>query len=231
MKSKSEKDQVVDARLLELLEKVLPKATNDEKLANRIFKAIQGELKLKNRRISFDKLCKRCELPDLEDKSVEAVRVQLESTFDKANVTLKPIEEENCLKVEVALLDGETFTSMIRTGPVVEISEEEEITLKFVPFPVSMPGDRELIWMLAKHETLTPDEAGRGLARAEEDFWASKTGQRLIRKHVERSFPEFVARVPAGLLRERGLKRHYKNPEPVKILHPSLKPSGVKTNP
>jgi hypothetical protein len=37
---------------------------------------------------------------------------------------------------------------------------------------------------------------------------------------VERSFPEFISRAPAGLLTEVGLKRHYKTPEPVKVLRP-----------
>jgi hypothetical protein len=42
---------------------------------------------------------------------------------------------------------------------------------------------------------------------------------------VERSFPEFIARVPAGLLGDAGLKRHYKLPEAVKILR-----QGAKSN-
>ena len=90
--------------------------------------------------------------------------------------------------------------------------------LKFVPFPVCLPGDKELVWFLAKRENMTPEEAGIALAKAEEDFWASKTGQKLIRDRVERCFPEFVSRAPAGVLSELGLKRHYKTPEPVKML-------------
>lgn len=212
--------------MLELLQKVLPKATDDPKLAGRIFEAVQSEFKLNNRRKSFEKFCQQCELPDLEQKSVDDVRLQLASSFAQADVTVKPLEDDKCLKVEVALPDGQCFTSQIRMKPAgaIEQVEDEEITLKFVPFPVSMPGDTELVWMLGKHETLTADEAGMGLARAEDDFWASKTGQNLIRKRVERSFPEFIARAPAGLLKEMGLKRHYKTPEPVKVLHSTPKP-------
>jgi len=95
---------------------------------------------------------------------------------------------------------------------------EQEITLKFVPFPVSLPGDKELVWMLAKRENLSPEEAGIALTKAEEEFWASKTGQKLIRDRVDRNFPEFISRVPAGMLTESGLKRHYKLPEAIKIL-------------
>jgi len=54
----------------------------------------------------------------------------------------------------------------------------------------------------------------------EDDFWASKTGQKLLRDRVERSFPEFISRAPAGMLSEVGIKRHYKMPEAVKILRP-----------
>ena len=61
-----------------------------------------------------------------------------------------------------------------------------------------------------------PDEAARALALIEEEFWASKSGQKLLRDRVERTFAEFVSRVPAKMLSEGGLKRHYKDPEPVK---------------
>ena len=102
-------------------------------------------------------------------------------------------------------------------GPVAAgESDEQEITLKFIPFPVCMPGDKELVWMLAKRENMSPDEGGIALTKVEEEFWASKMGQKMIRDRVEKSFPEFIARVPAGMLTELGLKRHYKTPEAVK---------------
>ncbi len=75
-----------------------------------------------------------------------------------------------------------------------------------------------MVWLLAKHEDMSPSEAGIALHRLEEEFWASKAGQKLLRDRVERSFPEFIARVPAGMLNETGLKRHYKTPEPLKLL-------------
>jgi hypothetical protein len=70
--------------------------------------------------------------------------------------------------------------------------------------------------MLGKRENLTPEEAGVILAKVEEEFWASKSGQKLLRDRVERTFAEFVSRAPAKMLSEGGLKRHYKEPEPVK---------------
>ncbi len=71
---------------------------------------------------------------------------------------------------------------------------------------------------MGKKENMSPEEAGIALTKAEGDFWASKSGQKLLRDRVERSFPEFIARVPTGMLNEIGLKRHYKTPEPIKAL-------------
>ena len=139
--------------------------------------------------------------------------------FGEADLELEPNEDGKGLRVDVSLPDGTQFHSRILVRPnAPEASDEAEITLKFVPFPVALPGDPEMIWALAKRENLNPDEAAIALTKIEDDFWASKTGQKLIRDRVERSFPEFIARVPAGLLGDVGLKRHYKLPEPLKVL-------------
>jgi hypothetical protein len=118
------------------------------------------------------------------------------------------------------LADGAQFSGQIPVNPNAgaELSEDQEIALKFIPFPVSLPGDKELVWLLAKHENLSPEEAGIALSKVEEDYWASKAGQKALRDRVERIFPEFIARVPAGALAEVGLKRHYKTPEALKVL-------------
>ena len=122
--------------------------------------------------------------------------------------------------------DGRQFSSQIKVNPnaLTEENIEEEIVLKFIPAPVSLPGDPELVWYLARRETMTPDELGIALEKLEDDYWASKAGQKLIRKGTERSFPEFVARVPSAMLTELGIKRHYKTPEPVKVLRARKKP-------
>jgi hypothetical protein len=80
-----------------------------------------------------------------------------------------------------------------------------------------LPGDPELVWLMAKRENMSPDEADIALAKAEEEFWASKAGQKALRDRVEKSFPEFINRAPSGLLTELGLKRHYKMPEPIRV--------------
>lgn len=216
---KKETNKTNEIQLLDLLKKVLPQATSDKELAGKIYQAVERELKIKSRVTAFDKFCAKVELPNLEPQSIAEVKTQLEASFGEADITLKPERKEKALAVEVTLPDGAQFSGKIAVNPNAGTeSDEQEITLKFAPFPVAMPGDKELVWLLAKRENLGPDEAGIALSKLEEDFWGSKTGQKLLRDRVERSFPEFISRVPAGLLTEAGLKRHYKLPEPVKLL-------------
>ena len=217
---KNETKKTTEAQLLDLLKKVLPKATHDAQLAGKIYQAIELELKAKARDSAFEKFCAKVELRDLESKSLEEVKTQLAASFGQGDVTLKPNRKEKRVAVEVSLTDGTQFSGEIKVNPNAgaEASEEQEITLKFVPFPVCLPGDKELVWLLGKRENMSPEEGGMALTKAEQEFWASKTGQKLLRDRVERSFPEFIARVPAGMLNELGLKRHYKTPEPIKPL-------------
>src|SRR5258708_6927673 len=213
-----------EAQLLDLLKRVLPKATHDAALAGKIYQAIEVELKAKSRAIAFEKFCGRIELPNLEPKTIEDVKRQLEASFGDGDITIKPNKKDKALAVEAALPDGSQLSSEIKVGPVMaSADEEQDVTLKFVPFPVCLPGDKELVWLLAKRENMSPEEAGIALSKLEPDFWASKTGQKLIRDRVERSFPEFIARVPAAMLSEAGLKRHYKTPEPIKQLRAGTK--------
>jgi hypothetical protein len=129
------------------------------------------------------------------------------------------------LHIELETPDG-TLSGEIKVGQKsAEGSEEQEFTLKFVPFPVALPSDPELVWMMAKRENLNPEEAAVTLAKIEDEFWATKSGQKLLRDRVERTFAEFVSRVPSKMLSEGGLKRHYKEPEPVKQFQ-SLKVDG-----
>jgi hypothetical protein len=218
---KKETNKATEAQLLDLLKKVLPKATHDAQLAGKIYQAVELELKAKAKVTAFEKFCTKVELPDLEPKSIAEVKTQLAASFGDGDVTLKPNRKEKTLAIEVALPDGSQFSGEIKVNASAggEASDEQEITLKFVPFPVCLPGDKELVWLLAKRENMSPEEAGIALSKLEEDFWASKTGQKMLRDRVERNFPEFIARVPGGMLGEVGLKRHYKTPEPVKLLH------------
>jgi hypothetical protein len=224
-----------ETQLLALLKQVLPKAAPNAEIAGRIYRAVEQQLQAKSRSAAFEKFCHRVELPNLEAKTLEDVQLQLAAAFGDGDVTIKPNRKEKSLAVEVSLPDGTQFESEIpvRAVPPMDDDGEQEVALKYVPFPVSLPGDPELIWSLAKREDLSHEEAGIALAKAEEDFWASKTGQKLQRDRVERSFPEFISRAPAGLLGEGGVKRHYKTPEPLKVLRapvtqmkPAMKSAG-----
>lgn len=207
-----------ETQLLALLKKVLPKATTDPELAGKIYEAFVAELRAKNQATSFVKFCDRIPLPDLEAQTLDEVKLQFASAFSEGDVTIQPNKKDKTLAVEVVMPDGSQFNTEIKVRPTPpEESEEQEIVLKFAPFPVSLPGDPELTWLLAKRENMTPDEADIALAKAEEEFWASKTGQKLQRDRVEKNFPEFISRAPAGLLTELGLKRHYKMPEPIRV--------------
>ena len=219
--TKSKKDE--QAQLLNLLRIILPKVAPDPALAERIYAAFEAELRAKNRVNSFEKFCERIELPNLEAATVEEVKQQIMAGFGDADLEIEPDDSGKALMVDISLPDGTQLHSKIAVRPAgAETGDEQEITLKFVPFPAALPGDPELIWALAKRENMTNDEAGIALTKVEEEFWASKTGQKLIRDRVEKSFAEFVARVPAGMLNDVGLKRHYKMPEPVKILRGAL---------
>jgi hypothetical protein len=226
---KKKKNEATEAQLLDLLRKVLPKATHDPELAGKIYSLVESELKAKAQTSAFDKFCARIPLQDLEPESIEQAKRQFVESFPDADVAVKPNKKEKTLAVEIALPNGTQLTGEVQVNAeeAKPEDEEQEIKLKFVPFPVCMPGDKELVWFLAKRENMTSDEAGIALSKAEEDFWGSKTGQKLMRDRVERIFPEFIARVPSGLLNELGLKRHYKTPEAIKVTR-SLPPSKEK---
>jgi len=206
-------------QLLNLLRTILPKVAPDPAFAEKLYSAFEAELRAKNRVVSFEKFCERIQLPDLEAKTLEEVKQQLVAGFGDVDMEIEPDESGKSLAVDVSLPDGTQFHKIIPVRPLApEASDEAEVTLKFVSFPISLPGDPELIWALAKRENMTNEEAGLALNKVEADFWASKAGQKLIRDRVDRTFPEFIARVPAGGLADVGLKRHYKLPEALKIL-------------
>ncbi len=213
-----------EAQLLDLLKKVLPKATDDARLAMKIFAAVEQELKSVTRLETFETFCSKVELPDLDPSTVMDVKRQLSDAFGESEVTVKPAKNGEALLVE-ADLPGGRISAEIKVRPLrVDDDGEPDVALKFVPFPVVLPGDPELVWILAKRENLQTEEAGMALSKIEDAYWASKAGQKSLRDRVDRTFPEFIARVPAGMLSEAGLKRHYKTPEAIRV-HRGLTPS------
>lgn len=205
-----------EREIIELLKSVLPKTTSDIDLASKIINAMEKELQRKNVHMAFEKFCEKCELPSMEASSIMDVKKQLNDAFGADAVSVQADKKEEALNVEVKTPDG-VLTGQIKVGKGGgEESDEQEVTLKFISFPVALPSDPELVWSLAKRENLSNEEAGVMLAKVEEEFWASKQGQKLLRDRVERTFAEFVSRVPGKMLTEVGLKRHYKDPEAVK---------------
>jgi len=212
MKSKG----ITEAQFLALLQKVLPQAVPDAHLATKIYEEVAKEIRLINSIRSFEKFCEKGSVPDAEPETVAELQSDLGSKFGEENITITPTEKGDAVAVEIALPDR-TIQSHVKVAPE-GMEEGEEAKVPFVPFPVSLPEDPELVWVLARREDLAPEEAARSLAKIEEEFWATKAGQKLLRDRVERNFAEFIANVPAASLGDSGLKRHYKEPETIQTL-------------
>lgn len=207
---------------MNLLKSVLPKAVPDAKLAEKIYDAFQKEFNDKGRFAAFDKFCKRADLPDLEKKSIEQVKKQFEESFGKGAVSIVPHPGKKALTIEVETPNG-IMEGVVKVGIKEDPADSETgegVKITYVPFPVAMEIDPELIWMLGRDEKLSPEEAAISLFKAQDSFWDSEAGQQHLSKRVERTFPEFIAKVPSKSLAESGLKRHYKDPEPIKQIRP-----------
>jgi hypothetical protein len=212
-----------EAHFLSLLQKTLSRTISDPQLATIIYAEVDREVRLMNDLESFEKFCEKGALPNLAPETVAELESELSAKFGEGNVTLTLDESERNVAVEIGLPD-QTITSRVK---VQADSSESDPKPRFVPFPISLPEDPELVWALARREDLAPEEAMRALASIQEEFWATKNGQKLLRGGLDRSFAEFIANVPAGALLESGLKRHYKQPEPLKTLRQRLSVVGA----
>jgi hypothetical protein len=222
----SKQKETQEGQVLDLLKSVLPKAVSDPKLAAKIYSACEKAITSKARLAAFETFCQRCNLHDLEASTIDEVKRQFEHSFGNGTVSIVPHRGKKALSVEVILPD-ETFEGVLKVNDSAEANqsegEEGEPKPTMVAFPVCLEGDPELVWILGRQENLSPSEASMALAQVQEEFWESKAGQKLLRDRVERSFPEFIGRVPSKVLAEVGLKRHYKEPEAIKTLK-ALKP-------
>ena len=219
-----------EVEFLALLQKVLPHATRDPRLSTMIYEQVERELRLINSLKTFEKFCTEGSLPDLEPETVANYQSLLATNFGEENVTVTPNEAGDAVEVEITLPDG-TITNRIRVQPP-GAEDEEAVEAPWVPFPVALPSDPELVWMLARRENVGPDEAAMALERAQGDFWESKPGLKLQRDRVEKTFAEFINRVQAGAIGERGIKRLHKLPETLKVLHQGPAPAeeGTRRN-
>ena len=212
---------LTETQFLALLDKVLGKIMSDLNLRAAIQDEVAKEIRVINNLAAFTKFAEKGSVPDTAPETVAELQDQLAATFGgdaKVEVTSDE-ENEGNLAVEITLPDR-TVSSQIKVQPGGGAGDEEEgPSAPFVPFPVTLPQDPELVWVLARRENLGPDEAGRALGSIEQEFWASKGGQQRLRKGGERTFAEFIAAVPSAALLESGLKRHYKEPETLHALH------------
>lgn len=220
MKSKGMNEK----QFLALLQKVLPKAVADAHLASAIYDEVAKEFRLVKNLESLEKFCETGALPNAEPETVAELQSELAEQFGEANVAITPDESGAGVAVEIVLEDR-TVSSRVKVDAAAA-EAGEEVKVPFVPFPVAMPEDAELVWLLARREDLGPDEGIRALGKIEEEFWATKKGQQLQREGVEKTFAEFITNVPAAALTESGLKRHYKAPEALKTLRPVMGAAG-----
>ena len=212
--------------LLDILQKVLPQTTADAALAVKILKAVEKELLAKEREKDFQKFCRKTVVPNLQDKTVKDLEKIMTDGYKDSTVIVKPLAADEVMAVEVQLPDGADYYGEMKVDPAapeLDDPDAEDYQVKFVAFPVALPGDPENVWLMAKREDLSNDEAGRAIEKIQAEFWESKAGQKALQKGADRTFPEFMELVPTVRLREEGLKRHYKQPEAVKVLRKDLK--------
>ncbi len=209
---------LTEIQFLAFLEKALSAVLPDMKLRIAVQDAVSKEIRLHNNVASFTKFAEEGSVRDATPETVKELQEQIASTFGgDATVEVTPDEEGKGVGVEIVLPDR-TISSEIKVNADAGKEDDGQPKAPFVPFPVTLPTDDALVWVLARREDLGADEAGRALAHIEELFWASKAGQQFQRKGGEKTFAEFIANVPSAALLESGLKRHYKEPEPIHSL-------------
>ncbi|CAN5318730.1 hypothetical protein BH09VER1_BH09VER1_37050 [soil metagenome] len=213
---------MTEKEFLAMLQIILPQATQDPRLATSIYDRVVKEVQLRNQVQSFEKFCSEGALPDFEETTVEEFKSQLATNFGEENVVLVPDEEKKEIAVEINLPDR-SLSNRVKVIPLEEQVVEEKFP--FVPFPVSLPEDPGLVWILARREDFQQDEAARALAAIEEEFWATKAGRKLQKELGEKTFADFISTVPAAALADSNMKRLFKAPEPVKTLR-LLPPTG-----
>ena len=167
-----------------------------------------------NLRTTFDEYLKDCKLQSLEASEVFEVKRFMTEVFPDEKVVIETNEEEGSLAVSVDLAEGTLSGKLTVEGP----SEEKAKKVTFMPFPTCLIGDPGLIWMLAHREDMSIIDARIAVNSLESDFWASKKGLQMLKKGAPRTFATFVEKVPAGALKEKGLKRIFALPGVLKAV-------------
>ena len=194
------KTTLSEEEVITLLNDILPEVTQDPAVSGRIVNAVQKKLRHKSQVAAFHEYCQKCPVPDLTDETVKELTARFEHEFGKQGLGLDADNSENKLYVEAKIGDAILTSEIPVNDRPLDEDEEQEVKLKFIPFPVALDGDPELIWLMAKKENLSNEEAGMALATAQAEYWETKSGQNALRKGSQRSFPDFISRVPAKML-------------------------------
>lgn len=206
---------LTDVQFLALLEKTIPKVTDDTHLASAIYQEVAKEVRLIKNIQAFEKFCEKGGLPDVEPATLADFERELTTQFGEESVEITKDEKGSGLEVAIELPDR-VIKTKVKVDPA--LAEEEAVPAPFVPFPVSLAEDPELVWVLGRREDLGPDEASRALEKIQQEFWETKKGVELQRGGTDKCFAEFIIHVPAAALSDSGLKRHYKGAETLRTL-------------
>jgi len=155
-------------------------------------------------RSHFDEFLKSYKLKSLAASEILEIKRFMAEIFPNEQVTLEPDEKCQILAVSVQTPEGKLDGQF-----TIEPSEEKAPKPAFLPFLVCRVGDPGLAWVFGRVETLSEPEARIALNSVAQEFWQTKKGLKLMKK-TQRTFEAFVEHVPAGLLANEGLKRHYK---------------------
>jgi len=155
-------------------------------------------------RSHFDEFLKSYKLKSLAASEILEIKRFMAEIFPNEQVTLEPDEKCQILAVSVQTPEGKLDGQF-----TIEPSEEKAPKPAFLPFLVCRVGDPGLAWVFGRVETLSEPEARIVLNSVAQEFWQTKKGLKLMKK-TQRTFEAFVEHVPAGLLANEGLKRHYK---------------------
>src|SRR5665213_2488787 len=155
-------------------------------------------------RSHFDEFLKSYKLKSLAASEILEIKRFMAEIFPNEQVTLEPDEKGQILAVSVQTPEGKLDGQF-----TIEPPEEKAPKPAFLPFRVCRVGAPGLAWVFGRVETLSEPEARIVLNSVAQEFWQTKKGLKLMKK-TQRTFEAFVEHVPAGLLTNEGLKRHYK---------------------
>ena len=212
-----------EAQFLAMLETSLPHLVPFESQSE-IYEGIATRLRFEKNLAAFTHFCEHGALADCEPDIIQQFNDELESKFGRHERKVSIAEDQKTVTVELTLLPGadtglkesQTREFTVRVDATIALDEEQKAA-PWVPFPFALPGDPDNVWMLARREDFGPDEAARALMHMEAEFWETSRGLKLLKKRVEKCFAEFIANVPASALKDSNLKRHYKEPEALKV--------------